>query len=196
MRFGYFRLSTLQPSTILPVMTDARVGVIKSNPIGEGLNTFRDSFNFVCDNSGVSRTRDALEQLCHEGEKASADLPNMAVDYFADLQNIVRVFLRAAQNLPAADLLSAKTSPGTLRDDLLRLEFSLRADEFDFDRIKPLLNAALADHIDDALVWDQVYNAVTESTPLPPPDRILRSTNCSARQVCGTGRAALSTQIR
>ncbi|KAM7183890.1 hypothetical protein V8F33_013299 [Rhypophila sp. PSN 637] len=175
MRFGYFRLSTLQPSTILPVMTDARVGVIKSNPIGKG-------------------SIHALEQLCHEGEKESADLPNIAVDYFTDLQNIVRVFLRAAQNLPAADLLSAKTGPGTLRDDLLRLELSLRADEFDFDRIKPLLNAALADHIDDALVWDQVYNAVTESTPLPsrshPPFNKLLCTSSVRHRTCSTQHAA------
>ena len=95
--------------------------------------------------------------------------PNVAINYLVDLQNIVRAFLRAAQNLPAADLLPARTGPGTLRDDLLRLELSLRTDDFDFDRIKPLLKSALADLPNDTLIWDQVYCSVAESTPPPRP---------------------------
>jgi len=46
---------------------------------------------------------------------------------------------------------------------------AVSSDSFDFDRIKPLLNAALADDLDDALIWEQVYNAITESTPPPRP---------------------------
>ncbi|KAM7187663.1 hypothetical protein V8F20_010872 [Naviculisporaceae sp. PSN 640] len=132
-------------------MTDTQLEIIESNPIGQGHDTFRASFNSVCNNAGISRTQDALEQLGYK-----------------DLQNIVRTFLRAAQNLPAADLLPAKTGPGTLRDDLLRLELSLRADEFDFNRIKPLLKSAI-EPANDILIWKQVYCSVAESTPPPRP---------------------------
>ncbi len=45
----------------------------------------------------------------------------------------------------------------------------ISSDDFDLDRIKPLLNAALADNPDDVLIWDQASNAVTESTPPPRP---------------------------
>jgi hypothetical protein len=45
----------------------------------------------------------------------------------------------------------------------------VNSDDFDLDRIKPLLDAALTDHSDDAFIWDQVYDAVTESTPPPRP---------------------------
>jgi hypothetical protein len=90
-------------------------------------------------------------------------------NYHADLQKLVRVFLRAAQILPAADLLPARTGRGTLRSDLLRLELSLLSDDFDLDHIKPLLKAALDVNPDDAFIWDQVYNAVTASTPPPQP---------------------------
>lgn len=81
------------------------------------------------------------------------------------------VFLRAAQNLPVADLLPANSGRGTLRSNLLRLELSLLSDEFDFDidRIKPLLKAALANDNDDALIWDCVDHAVTAATPPPKP---------------------------
>jgi hypothetical protein len=57
--------------------------------------------------------------------------------------------------------------PYSVRSDLLRLELSLDSDDFDLDFIKPLLNAALADHPDDALIGDRVYDAITESTPPP-----------------------------
>ena len=55
-------------------MTDPPLMIIENNPIGEGLDTFRASYNSLCDNAGVSRTRDALEQLGHEGENKSAAL--------------------------------------------------------------------------------------------------------------------------
>ncbi|KAK7398512.1 hypothetical protein QQX98_012105 [Neonectria punicea] len=65
------------------------------------------------------------------------------------------------------DQLDHEARRGTLRSDLLRLELSLDSDDFDYDRIKPLLKAALADDLNDYLIWDQAYNAVTESTPPP-----------------------------
>lgn len=79
------------------------------------------------------------------------------------------VFLSAAQNLPAARLLPAGTGRGTLRSDLLRLELSLDAENFDFDRIKPLLKTTISRDSDDAHIWDQVYSAVVDKTPPPQP---------------------------
>ncbi|KAH7118143.1 hypothetical protein B0J13DRAFT_652576, partial [Dactylonectria estremocensis] len=58
---------------------------------------------------------------------------------------------------------------GTLRSDLLGLISAVASADFDFGRVKPLRKSALADEADDALIWDQVYNAVTESTPPPRP---------------------------
>ncbi|KAH7007843.1 LOW QUALITY PROTEIN: uncharacterized protein B0I36DRAFT_378718 [Microdochium trichocladiopsis] len=91
-----------------------RSKIINNNPIGKGLDAFYGSFNSVCEDRKIPCTPDALGQLDQD----------------------------AVQNLPAADLLPARTGRGSLRDDLLRLELSLRSDDFDFDRIKPLLNFA------------------------------------------------------
>jgi hypothetical protein len=85
------------------------------------------------------------------------------------VQDLAFNLLSALQILPAIRLLRSKTGHDTLRNDLLRLISAITSIDFDFDRIKPLLNAALAENPDDALVWDQVYNAVTESTPPPRP---------------------------
>ena len=66
-------------------------------------------------------------------------------------------------------LSTVDNAPSSNGSDLLRLELSLDSDDFDLDRIKPVLNAALADHLDDTLIWGRVYDAVTESTPPPRP---------------------------
>jgi hypothetical protein len=90
-------------------------------------------------------------------------------DCHTDLRKLALSFLSAAQNLAAARLLPARAGRGTLRSDRLRLELSLESDDFDLDRIKPLLKAALVDNLDDTLIWGRVYDAVIESTPPPRP---------------------------
>ncbi|RSL43317.1 hypothetical protein CEP51_016378 [Fusarium floridanum] len=89
----------------------------------------------------------------------------------ADLRNLTLLLLPYLQSLPVAGLLDSKSGCGTLRSDLLKLiSAAASADvDFDFDRVKPLLISALADEPDDTLIWDQVYNAVAESTPPPRP---------------------------
>ncbi|KAI9782684.1 MAG: hypothetical protein M1839_004671 [Geoglossum umbratile] len=86
-----------------------------------------------------------------------------------DLQNLALDPLSALRNLPAVRQLASRAGLGTLRNDLLKLISAVVSDDFDFDRIKHLLNAAISDSPDDTVVWDQVYNAVTESTPPPRP---------------------------
>ncbi|KAH8746941.1 serine/threonine-protein kinase Sgk2 [Diaporthe sp. PMI_573] len=133
-------------------MTDQpRSKVIKDNPIGKGLDAFRASFNSTCQVQSIPSSPDSLGRLGHD-----------------KLQNIALVLLSTLQILPAARLL--RSSGGrTLFSELPRLNSAITSDDFDFDRIKPLLNVALADKPDDGLIWDQVYNAVTDSTPPPRP---------------------------
>ncbi|KAH9203194.1 hypothetical protein DL95DRAFT_472613 [Leptodontidium sp. 2 PMI_412] len=138
---------------------------------------FRTSFNSICEDRTISCTPDALGQLAQE-----------------DIQNLTLDLLFALRNLPVIRLLRSKTSHGTLRSDLLKLISAVSSDNFHFDRIKPLLTAALTDNRDDALIWDQVYT-VTESLTSPkqltPPtafekavfDTPLRSSSASQRGI-------------
>lgn len=89
-------------------------------------------------------------------------------NWHIDIRNLALPLLFSLQSIPAAGLLLSKTGRGT-RSNLLRLISAVASDNFDFDRIKPLLKAALADDPDDPLIWDQVYQAVTEPTPPPRP---------------------------
>ncbi|KAB5581241.1 hypothetical protein GE09DRAFT_1085605 [Coniochaeta sp. 2T2.1] len=123
------------------------------NPIGNGLDAFRASFNTVCADKRIPYTPDVPGQLDLE-----------------DVQNLALDLLSALQSLRASRLLRPGGGSGkNLFSDLSRLSSAGNSDDFDLDRIKPLLRAALADHRDDALIWNRVYDAVTESTP--PPDR-------------------------
>ncbi|KAL2171516.1 hypothetical protein VTG60DRAFT_2684 [Thermothelomyces hinnuleus] len=134
----------------------SRSEIIKQNPIGSGLDAFRASFGAVCASRGILCTRDALSQLDQE-----------------DIGNLTIGLLSALQSLPAARLLRSSGRGKSLFGDLLRLNDAIDSDDFDPERVKPLLNAALADEIDDAFIWDRVYDAVTESTP--PPGLVVSS---------------------
>ncbi|KAH8585983.1 hypothetical protein B0O99DRAFT_695910 [Bisporella sp. PMI_857] len=160
-------------------MTDqAQSEILENNPIGKGLDAFRTSFNSICEDRTISCTPDALGQLAQE-----------------DIQTLTIGLLSALLNLPAIRFLRSKTSHGTLSSDLLKLISAVTSDNFHFDRIKPLLTAALTDNRDDALIWDQVYNAVTESLTSPkqltPPtafekavfDTPFRSSSASQRWI-------------
>ncbi|KAH8755415.1 hypothetical protein F5883DRAFT_571360 [Diaporthe sp. PMI_573] len=133
------------------MVDQTRSEIIKSNPIGRGLDAFRDSFRSICEDKSISCTPDALSELGDE-----------------DIQSLALDLLSAFRHLPATRLLCSKKSHNTLQSALLRLISAVASGHFDFDHIRPLLNAVLTDKADSE-IWDQVNNAVTESTPPPRP---------------------------
>lgn len=80
------------------------------------------------------------------------------------LKDLAVHLIVALQALPVARLLPSVAGRGTLRSDLLRLELSTESDDFDLERIIPFLSAVLNDELDE-VIWNKVYDAVTESTP-------------------------------
>ena len=80
------------------------------------------------------------------------------------MQDLASSLLSALQILPVTRVLHSKTGRDTLRSDLLRLISAVASDDFDVDRIKPLLNAVLSNEPDER-IWSKVYSAVTGSTP-------------------------------
>ncbi|KAK5998600.1 hypothetical protein PT974_00981 [Cladobotryum mycophilum] len=123
------------------MVDQTRPDIIKDNPIGNKLDSFRASFNSIYNGKNVS----------------------------LDLRNVTLILLTSLQSLPVADLLLSNTGRGTLRRDILNLLSAVTSNDFEFDRVKPLLNAALADPPDDTLIWNQVSIAAAESTPPPRP---------------------------
>ncbi|KLU93004.1 hypothetical protein MAPG_11943 [Magnaporthiopsis poae ATCC 64411] len=130
-----------------------RSQIIQDNPIGDRLDSFRASFDDLCADKGIPRTPDPLGQLDLE-----------------DVRDVAVALLFALQNLQAARLLPSSGRRKSLYFDLTNLGTAVGEDDFDFDRIKPLLNAVLANHAgNDALIWDRAYEAVIEATPPPRP---------------------------
>ncbi|KAI8710295.1 Non-specific serine/threonine protein kinase [Fusarium sp. LHS14.1] len=141
--------------------------VIENNPIGNGLDAFRASFNLICEGADISCCPDALDELDQEGV-ASITLLQHYPNYPLDLRNLTLPLLVALQSHTVSGSLLTTTGRGALRGDLLRLISAAASDDFNFDRVKPLLKSALASE-PDALIWNQAYDAVTESTPPPRP---------------------------
>ena len=85
-----------------------------------------------------------------------------------ELSIIAFDLLLALQGCPAARSLPSATSNKPLLVDLSRLGSTLASGDFDWDQINPLLNAVITKEPDEE-IWNQVYHAVTESTPPPRP---------------------------
>lgn len=74
----------------------------------------------------------------------------------------------ALRNISVSRILPSSTSRGTLQHDLRKLISAAASEAFDFLCVSPLLNAVLACK-SDSDIWECVYDAVTEPTPLPRP---------------------------
>ncbi|KAI1562965.1 hypothetical protein PtrEW7m1_010758, partial [Pyrenophora tritici-repentis] len=148
--------------------------VIQSKPIGEGLSSFRNTFKSICEDKGIPTSSQALDKVGYEETQ----------DLFVNL-------LSALRALQAARFLQSRHQGKTVFHDLLRLNAAVSSDNFDAERIRPLLDAIL-EFQPDEVVWDRVYDAVTESTPPPRPTSSLQQTPLSTN----TGSFANSKEHR
>nr|ODN95481.1 hypothetical protein L204_04021 [Cryptococcus depauperatus CBS 7855] len=149
-----------------------RCKIIQEHPIANGLDAFHTFYR-----SPVMTN--------------SIDLRNRR-----DAQNVTWIFLRDLEVLPVSSLLQSKT-PGhdTVKDDISRLISSVLSDDLDFDCIRSLLEIALSDNPEDALIWDLVAAAAATLNVTPPP----RSMTPSSQQnpwLRGTSDFTYSTEYR
>ncbi|KAL2164299.1 hypothetical protein VTH06DRAFT_3515 [Thermothelomyces fergusii] len=126
--------------------------IIRQNPIGNRLEAFRASYRSICNSKNIPDAPDTVDRLDDE------DVRNLAID-----------LLSALQTHPASRLLRSGGTGRLLFGDLLRLNTVIYSGDADLERIRPLLQAALAEDPDDELIWNRVCDAVTESTPPPRP---------------------------
>jgi Fungal protein kinase len=162
----------------------ADLEIIKSKPIGEGLNAFHSSNTYT----DIS---DAVEHMHDEGEIHRPDA-RLFLTYI-DLKDLVLNLILALQGLPAARLLRSPNSRDTLKIFLLRLSPLVESGEFDIRSAIPLLTKVL-DKAQDVDIWDAVYDLVTitESTPPPRPLPYLNRTPISFN----TGSLANTSEYR
>ena len=78
----------------------SRLEIIKTKPIGEGLNDFRDAFNLTCRDLGVSSSFDTLHQIGDEGNCQFVHRKSSLT--YIGLKNLIDDLLMSLQNLPAA----------------------------------------------------------------------------------------------
>ena len=78
----------------------------------------------------------------------------------AALQTLAVNLVFALKKLPASRLLHSMSGSKNLSSDLLRLFARIGSDDFDIERIVPLLEAVLNNGTDE-FIWDRVYDTVT-----------------------------------
>ncbi|KAF2452531.1 hypothetical protein BDY21DRAFT_388543 [Lineolata rhizophorae] len=109
-------------------------------------------------------------------EVVKANPIGKGLDAFRKLKNLGLDLVLALQSLPACRSLPSSTGRGTLTSDLSRFIPVIDSNEFDAERIRPLLKAII-DNEPDETILNKVAAAFTESTP--PPDRCLSYVNSS-----------------
>ncbi|KAI0412132.1 hypothetical protein F5X98DRAFT_355725 [Xylaria grammica] len=118
-----------------------QVAIIQAHPLGTHLDAARALFDKIAGGPGD------LDAVSRE-----------------DLQTSRLVLFSAFVNHPASRRLPSRTGHDNLLLDISNLIPALASNTVHPDRIKPLLHAVLARQ-PDTEIWEQVYHAVTESTP-------------------------------
>ncbi|CAG7957260.1 unnamed protein product [Penicillium salamii] len=126
-----------------------RSRVILEHPIGDGLNGFRATFTSICEGADLRSPDEAIDRLKRE-----------------DVQDLASSLLTALQIIPTARLLPSN-SGGIVRSNLLRLVSAVASNDFDLERIKPLLKISIVNTSTDEQIWNLVDAAAAESTPPP-----------------------------
>ncbi|KAM5429321.1 hypothetical protein McanMca71_007718 [Microsporum canis] len=126
-------------------MSPTRSEIINSHPIGDRLDTFEDLYG-VC------------QPIFDSGAPISVE-----GDMKDNAKNRVLDFLVALPTISTCRILRSARGSGALYTDILRI-----AANFEVKPLLPLLKA-VRDKEPDETIWDKVYEAVTESTPLPCP---------------------------
>ncbi|KAF2968399.1 hypothetical protein GQX73_g5137 [Xylaria multiplex] len=118
-----------------------------------------------------------------------------------EIQDLCLDLLSALRNLAAIQELPSTSGVGNLRQDLLKLTSAVASNHVHSDRIKPLLHAVLVRR-PDVEIWEQVYRAVTESTPrklissiLQTPWRLTTSTIVNSSEKRDQMDKALSDEL-
>ncbi|KAI2078867.1 hypothetical protein LOZ36_006794 [Ophidiomyces ophidiicola] len=124
-------------------MSPSRSEIISSHPIGGRLDEYYNLYN-ICQPLFEPTSTDE-----------SARSPNIKTRAFN--------FLITFTTLPACHQLISPRGSGALYLEVLRL-----AANFEIELLLPLLKA-VHDKEPDEIIWDKVYEAVTESTPTPRP---------------------------
>ncbi|CAH0019280.1 unnamed protein product [Clonostachys rhizophaga] len=137
-------------------MDQARLKTIEDNPIEAGLDSFQAFFRTIRQDQNLTATPESFESL------NGNDLEELAVDLLLRLQR-----LRVSRLLPSSG------RGNNLLTDLAKLAVAIVSNDYDLDRIKPLLHAVITENSVDTLIWEQVYAAVAEYAP--PPQTISSS---------------------
>ncbi|KAI1910566.1 hypothetical protein LOZ12_004500 [Ophidiomyces ophidiicola] len=149
-------------------MSPSRSEIISCHPIGDRLEGFHNLYR-IC------------QPLLEPGTS-----PLEEGDLEDSIKTRVLDFLLVLPTLPACRILLSVRGSGALYTDVLRL-----AANFEIIPLLPLLKA-VHDKEPDEIIWDKVYEAITESTPPPRPLPSFQQTPLTRN----TGSFANSSELR
>jgi hypothetical protein len=170
-------------TTIFFMATASEVEKIKSNPINEGLNAFRELFHSTCADLSIAISPDAVQVVFSTA--AVAGMPNFfclrpLLTYVA-AKNLVLDLILALANEPAARILPSPISNGTLSHDLGILYGRVDAGRVDIALSIPLVERIVGNEPDaptwnDTDIWHAVFELASRANIITSPTIFAKAT--------------------
>ncbi|GAP83200.2 putative rhodopsin kinase [Rosellinia necatrix] len=154
------------------MMDPEQAVTIQAHPLGTHLNAVCAVLNETVQDPAELETVSRTGTCSHNPPQTAAVLVLTGICLV--LQDLGLVLLPSLRKHVVSHLLTSPMAHGNLSDDISTLISAIASDAIHSDRIKHLLRAVLA-HRPDVEIWEQVYCAVTESTPGRAISSILRT---------------------
>ncbi|TGO43961.1 hypothetical protein BCON_0689g00010 [Botryotinia convoluta] len=159
--------------------TASELDKIRSEPIKEGLGTFRRRFESIRSDLGIALSSDTVQIVFSTA--ATTVVKSLVLD-----------LILALQNQPASRILPSRVADRTLSSDLAILYSRVDSNQLDSISAIPLVEQILRNDPDtptwnDADIWHAVFELVARTNPITPPtafekavfDTPLRSSSAS-----------------
>ncbi|KAF9730065.1 hypothetical protein PMIN01_11998 [Paraphaeosphaeria minitans] len=138
------------------MVTQSRLETIRSHPISSKLEGFRSKYS--------SHWNDQVDANDDREGNTPLDVCKEKLLMVTELRQALLALINTLQSLDVVQALPSHRGNRDLFGDLLSLSSALYSDNADTVRAKPLLDAVLSKQPDE-VIWDAVYDAVSESTP-------------------------------
>ncbi|KAL5431791.1 hypothetical protein PMIN06_012195 [Paraphaeosphaeria minitans] len=138
------------------MVTQSRLETIRSHPISSKLEGFRSKYS--------SHWNDRVDANDDREGNTPLDVCKEKLLMVTELRQALLALINTLQSLDVVQALPSHRGNRDLFGDLLSLSSALYSDNADTVRAKPLLDAVLSKQPDE-VIWDAVYDAVSESTP-------------------------------
>lgn len=147
-------------------LSESQLETIRANPIEDGFDAFRNTFQTTYSNTRGYTSLAHFEQLVSDTSECCARPPEKKLTD-AEWKDQALRLIPTILLLPAASALPSTMATGFLHGEILSLLVRLTSGDVEIEQITRLVNYVIT-QVDDIQVWTEVYNVIVRTKPVQP----------------------------